>query len=160
MAAEKRQSLGAAAVVCRQSGLQLVWLARWNKNWQCYYLVGGHKHEGESFRECLTREIREELGLEEGKECVISPRPCRRLEYDQWSESARAETHYCIELFAVKLGADTEVTLPKSRREVRWLSREEIQSRRCVDGQPVSPTMERMVAAVNWTCPWASFASE
>jgi 8-oxo-dGTP pyrophosphatase MutT (NUDIX family) len=154
--ASRRCSLGAAAVICCRDSGQLRWLARWNKNWRCYYLVGGHKHEDETFRQCLAREISEELDLAEGDDYGMGATPCQRLEYDAWSESAKRETHYEIELFAVKLSDAVERSLPRSRREVRWLSREEIENGACADGQPVSPTLSRMAAAVGWGCPWSS----
>ena len=61
-----RQSIAAFAVIRRDERGQTLWLAQWNPKWGAYHFVGGHKRPEETFRECLVREIGEELHLCEG----------------------------------------------------------------------------------------------
>ena len=61
-----RLSEAAVALIRREQDGRTFWLARWNRNWRAYHLVGGHRRPGESFRDCLVREIAEELHLREG----------------------------------------------------------------------------------------------
>jgi len=143
-----RQSVAAVALIRRQRDGQTLWLAQWNPRWQKYHLVSGHKRPDETFRECLVRELGEELGLREGTDFQMTPEAFARLEYTAWSESAGADTAYTMELFEVKLIG------PAAREKVdanpgnRWLSDEEIRSERCDDGKAVSTTMRLLLSHV------------
>ena len=68
-----RQSLAALAIV-EQPGDPPRWLVQWNERWQAYSLVGGHKRDDESFRDCLRREVAEELGLQDEEYGINSAR--------------------------------------------------------------------------------------
>src|SRR5206468_741498 len=107
--------------------------------------VGGHKHDDESFRDCCVREVAEELGLVEGQGFRVAAERHSRLRYVHWSESAKAETDYTVELFDAEL-------LGNAARQVEadpdncWLSEADIRVGRCRDGRAVSPTMLRILA--------------
>jgi 8-oxo-dGTP pyrophosphatase MutT (NUDIX family) len=88
----------------------LAWIR--NEHWQRYSFVGGHKRPDESFRDCMIREIAEELLLGEGRDFLVADRPLARLEYTAWSQSAGQETRYTIELFQVQLQGDAIRTPP------------------------------------------------
>jgi 8-oxo-dGTP pyrophosphatase MutT (NUDIX family) len=101
--------------------------------------VGGHKHDHESFRQCLIREAGEELGLTLGRDYRLDEQPLAHLEYTAFSRSAQVETDYTIELFGMDLAdADTPLRAPVP---VRWLSEREIAAGSCHDGLPISFTM-------------------
>lgn len=140
----RRESIAALALIRRKEGGRTLWLARWNRKWGCYNFVGGHKEVGESFRECVVREVEEETGLCSGVEFTAADAPAAHLEYDAWSESAHAETHYVIELFDVTLAEGAGRTLDADE-SLRWLSDEEIAGRACADGRPVSATMSLLL---------------
>lgn len=162
----RRQSQGAAALICRHRNGRCEWLTRWNEKWASYYFVGGHKHEDETFAQCLVREIKEELGIDLGKDFVMADRPVAHLEYTAPSRSASVATDYTIEMFGVQSLTDYVVHMFGVRlqdadatadfqapHELQWVTEEEIRSRRCRDGRPVSETMERLLNAISWTCP-------
>ena len=86
-----RQSIAAAALIRRTEAAQVLWLARWSRSWKRFHLVGGHKHDEESFRECLVREIGEELGLVEDADYEMAAVPTAHLEFTAWSEGAKEE---------------------------------------------------------------------
>jgi 8-oxo-dGTP pyrophosphatase MutT (NUDIX family) len=143
-----RQSIASVALIRRQQDGQTLWLAQWNPRWQKYHFVSGHKQPDETFRQCMVRELGEELGLKEGIDFQLPVEPLAHLEYTAWSESAGAETAYTMELF------DVELIGPAARQKVDadpqngWLSDEEIHSERCEDGKPVSPSMQLILSQV------------
>ena len=79
-----------------------MWLAQWNPKWERYHFVSGHKRANESFRECMIREVGEELNLREDIEFTVAADPLARVEFEAWSESAEVETSYTMELFKVR----------------------------------------------------------
>jgi 8-oxo-dGTP pyrophosphatase MutT (NUDIX family) len=143
-----RRSEAAVALVQLTRGRQSLWLARWNTKWQRYHFVAGHRTPDETFRECLVREIAEELHLIEGPEYLVSTAPPVHLEFNDYSESARTQTHYVLELFRVEPSSEV---LPKveSGSENRWLTESEVRARRAGDGRPVSATMSRVLEATS-----------
>ncbi|MBM4040912.1 MAG: NUDIX hydrolase [Planctomycetes bacterium] len=140
-----RQSLGALALIRKEAEEGTLWLARWNRHWRAYSFVGGHKRPDETFRECVIREVGEELGLREESDRTVAPQPLAHLDYTAWSESAQAETAYTMELFDVELTSDTARRAVDADSACRWLTEAEVRARRCADGQPVSRTMGELL---------------
>lgn len=147
-----RKSVASIALICRKWNGSFRWLARWNRNWGCYNFVGGHKHEDETFRECVIREIGEEIGLDEDRDFRVDAEPVSHLNFVAWSENARSETFYSIDLFAVELFGEKARKTLASSANLRWLNREEIVAQECADGKPVSPTMTRLLNELQWQC--------
>lgn len=139
-----RQSTAAFAVITRDNNGVREWLAQWNRAWNAYNLVGGHRHEDESYRECLIREIEEELGFELSTDYEIVGVTSLPVEYTAWSERAKEDTQYHMELFPVILTPDALVRV-ENNPDNRWLTWKEIESDRTNDGRPVSPTLMRLV---------------
>ena len=135
-----RTSVAAVALIRRECEGRTLWLAQWNPHWYHYRFVGGHRLAGESFRQCLVREVAEELGLCEGTDYAAIG-PLAHLEYTAWSRSAKEETAYTIELFEVQLAGQAAGRKVDSKPSNRWLTEAEISNRRCEDGQKVSETM-------------------
>lgn len=148
MTPEMRQSVAAFAMIRRQERGQDLWLAQWNPHWQCYNFVGGHKRDGESFRQCVTREVAEELQLVEGHDFIVAQEPTAHLEYSDWSESARKDTAYTVEFFVVQLSGQAALDLIASNTANRWLTTSEIEKGTTRDGQPVSRTMGRLLHGI------------
>lgn len=136
-----RQSNAAVALIRRLQDGQTHWLAQWNPRWQKYHFVSGHRRPEETFRECMVRELGEELGLHEGVDFQIPTGSPAHFEYTAWSESAAANTAYTVELFEVELVSFVARQKVDTDTQNRWLTDEEIRSKRCEDGKPVSPTM-------------------
>ncbi len=147
----------ASLAVIRQPGPDGMprYLAQWNERWQAFNLVGGHKHENESFRACLVRELSEELGIlpepgdpdgaglpENGPRGRVAREPIGRLEYEAFSQSAHERTSYRLELFVVDLTGDALAHVAQNKSN-RWLSEPEIEAGRCDDGKAVSDTMRQ-----------------
>jgi len=136
-----RDSVAAIALIRRETNGQTEWLARWNHNWNAFSFIGGHKSDDETFRECLIREVIEELGLEPDADFHVALAPQSHLEYVGWSDGARAETAYTMELYPLELVGDFTQEKIDHDPENRWLAPAEIQSARTLDGKPISGTM-------------------
>ena len=144
-----RESTAGVALIRRRQDGKTLWLAQWNSHWQGYHFVAGHKRAEETFRQCAEREVAEELHLEAGTDFTVAAEPLARLEYTAWSESAKAETRYTVELFPVELNGEGARQRVESDAANRWLSEEEIHSGRCGDGARVSETMQFLLSRVD-----------
>lgn len=146
----KRESVGAVALICRLSNKgPAQWLARWNSNWDSYNFVAGHKHDSEEFRECIEREIQEELGLRRAtdpSDFTVSKKPIAQGTYDAWSASAKVDTEYMTQVFYVELGDPIYQKTLKGPL-CRWLDAKEIGSQLTSDGKPISETMHLILTA-------------
>ena len=147
--------MAAAALTCRTDGAETRWLVRWNRGWECFFLVGGHKLDAETFRDCLVREIAEELGLSEGQDYAMGSAPLAHVTYAAKSRRTGEDTRYAVELFAVRLASDAVWDRIAADARVRLVTEAEIRSQRCGDGKPISPTMLRLLDSVGWKCPEA-----
>lgn len=138
-----RQSIASIALIRREVEGQTLWLAQWNEGWQAFNFVGGHKRSDETFRECLVREIDEELGLHDGREIFAPSAPLQHLEYTDVSHRTGEETAYVVELFDVALIGSEVLPIIDANPANRWLSECEIMAEKCADGRPISPTPKR-----------------
>jgi 8-oxo-dGTP pyrophosphatase MutT (NUDIX family) len=126
------------------------YLTQWNEKWHAYSMIGGHREEGESFRECCIREVQEELGLVPGSDIHIADTPLRPAdEFTEFSQSTQVQTRYSFELFAVeKLSAASMVTVDANRQN-RWLTEKEIRELNTKEGQPVAAQVVRVLSLCN-----------
>lgn len=138
-----RKSFAAIALIRREHDDHTEWLAQWNKSWDVYSFVGGHKRADESFRECLLREIQEELGLAGQSHVLVGSAPVKHLEFEEVSRRTGAETAYTVELFEVSLVDDAAEEAIAANRANRWLTEDEIMAGHTSDGWPVSPTLRQ-----------------
>lgn len=145
-----RKSIASIALIRREAEGQTLWLAQWNEAWKSFSFVGGHKHDNESFRECVIREIAEELGLHEGQDVLVASAPLEHLEYTDISRRTGEQTEYVIELFDVALIGNRARSTIDANPANRWLSEAEIMAERCDDGPPVSPTPKRFLEQLGW----------
>jgi 8-oxo-dGTP pyrophosphatase MutT (NUDIX family) len=144
-----RQSLGSLAYIERRSAGRFEVLTQWNEGWQALSLIGGHKRATETFRECLAREVREELNLIEGQGFSAEPEPLARLEYVARSERANVETAYTLEIYRVVLAGPAEERAVAGSAENRWITPEELAALQTSDGLRVSPTVARVLSRIH-----------
>jgi 8-oxo-dGTP pyrophosphatase MutT (NUDIX family) len=144
-----RRSVAGLALFQREDQGRKQWLSRWNDRWNRYFFVGGHKEKTETFRDCVVREVGEELGLSEHDdfEASADPRDAPDLKgFEEWSVAAWQQTHYEIELYDCELKEDARRLVAKDAAN-RWLSEAEIKAERSADGKLVSHTM-RLIAGL------------
>ncbi len=142
-----RRSEGGIALIQRTLAGKREWLAQWNENWKAFFFIGGHRQGSESFRECVTREIEEELGLTPA-DCPVDARPAHHLEYRAISRNAGELTAYTMELF------DAHPTLSSMEKIARnpmnkWLDEDEIRRMEAHDARPVSVTIGVLLGLAN-----------
>jgi 8-oxo-dGTP pyrophosphatase MutT (NUDIX family) len=147
-----RQSVAAFALIRRDKRGLTLWLAQWNPHWQCHNFVGGHKRDDEPFRECVVREVAEELRLQEGRDFIVAREPMVRLEYTDWSESAQEETEYTVELFEVRL-PDSARRLVDANPDNCWISAAEIRRGHTTAGRRISATVKRLLEHIERSGP-------
>ncbi len=139
-----RQSQGALALIRRPGPGGTEYLLQWNAKWRALHLVGGHRRPDESFRDCLCRELAEELRLSPGAGARVADRPLAHLEYTDFSESAREETAYTMELFEVALTPAAERRVSADSQNA-WVSGAEVRAGRAGDGRAISRTTARLL---------------
>ncbi len=138
-----RNSVAALALIHREVDGQKQWLARWKKNWKSFSFsfIGGTRQDGESFRECLTRRVAEELGLVPEADFQVAEKPHAHLEYSALAEGSRAKTANTIELYSLTLQGDFCHEKIDGDADNRWLLPAEIKNSSTNDGRAISGTM-------------------
>jgi 8-oxo-dGTP diphosphatase len=114
--------LGAGAVVVDDDRLLLVRRAR---GWATgrWAVPGGKVEHGETMAEAVTRELREETGLEG---------VCGRLL--GWAEIVEPDAHFVILDFEVTLLTDAEPVAGDDAAEVRWVDLPDVAELPLADG--------------------------
>ncbi len=143
-----RESIAAFALMGRVHGGQRQWLAQWNDHWERYNFVGGHKRSDETFRECIVREIAEELALVDGTHVTVAEEPAAHLQYQAWSHRANEDTQYVIEVFPSPLLSHEVESIIDANPLNRWLDESEIRAQQTADGRWVSEIMWMVLAQV------------
>jgi 8-oxo-dGTP pyrophosphatase MutT (NUDIX family) len=145
----RRRSIAAVALIRRRDAGQTVHLTQWNPKWQALYFVSGHKRPTETFRECIVREIGEELGLVSDVDCRLPDEPVGQLRFQAWSEAARTFTSYEFAIYEVTLTGDSALAKIMANPDNRWVTEAEILAGLCTDGTRISPTMTRVLTALS-----------
>jgi ADP-ribose pyrophosphatase YjhB (NUDIX family) len=122
------------------------WLGRWNRRWCQFSAVGGHKRPGETYRECLHRELLEELGIEPERNCAVSDPALAHWEFVAFSMGQLEWTAYSIELLGVQLLSKSIIQHVTAGPFNRWLNEDEIALGEARDGLPVSELMRLVLS--------------
>lgn len=120
------------------------WLLHWNEGWGGYSLVGGHLEEGESARECATREASEELEVEAATFEVGSD-PRATLTFTGYSKSANCDTRYEWTLFDGEF-VQEELQLAN---ETVWASADEIDRGMTKSGMAINAQVRKWLAVLD-----------
>lgn len=138
-----RRSEGGVALIERTVSGKREWLVQWNDRCQAFFFVGGHRNEGETFRECVVREIEKKLGLTPA-ECGVENHPAHHFQYPAISSSTRELTDYTMELFNTH--PDLRITERiASNPHNKWLDETEIRRLEAYDGRPVSVSVRLLL---------------
>lgn len=139
---KSQKSEAALALIQRSTADGVEWLVQWNTAWEQYHFVGGHRNPGESYRDCLLREIEEELHVSPSQ-CLVGESPRYHLEFLAASERTQTDTHYLLKVFDVTL-MDSTLQDVLTRGENRWISAAEIENGRTQDGRVVASNVQRV----------------
>lgn len=126
----------------------LLYLCQWNRKWQAFNLIGGHQEPSESARQCVVREIAEELGLAAGEDIAVAAEPLARIEFTAWSVPLGEWTAYDMTAFAATIANPAALARVGENAENRWLSAAELTAGRTDDDRAVSEVATRLAAAI------------
>lgn len=135
-----RRSESALAYIVRIHHEKPLWLAQWNERWMRYHFVGGHREPDETFRECLIREVHEELMISTPEDFSLGTGPALRWEHEAESQRNQLWTHYKMEIFEVCLTAKA-CRHVSERRENRWLTEQQILNGQTSEGRQICNNM-------------------
>lgn len=147
-----RTSISALALISRWKESKRQWLVQWHETWKAFNLVGGHREEGETFRDCCVREVNEELGLVEGTGFHVESTPRIHLEFEAYSWGRHELTAYTMELFDVTLTPAAELGVETDTNNC-WVTQEEIWQGRCRNKKLVSETVLRLLTMCSLVSP-------
>jgi hypothetical protein len=100
------------------------------------------------FRECVVREVREELGVAPAeRDGFVVAAELEPRRYVAWSRSAGQYTDYELHRFAVALSPERRAAVNRAAGalELRWLSESEIRAGQATDGCRVSETVGLLI---------------
>jgi 8-oxo-dGTP pyrophosphatase MutT (NUDIX family) len=141
-----RTSEAALALIVRQPpGGQPEYLTQWSDRWQMFSLIGGHIEEGETPRECLIREVKEELEVTDEQFRVAESPVKPRIEYVAFSHGSGVETLYRMELFKVEILSEEAFKKIETLGKNRWQSENEIVKLRTTDDRPISEQVRTLL---------------
>jgi ADP-ribose pyrophosphatase YjhB (NUDIX family) len=122
-------------------------LAQWNRKWQAFNLIGGHVEVGETCRECVVREMIEELDIA-ADQFRVEPDPLTRIEFEAFSVPAQEMTAYQMAVFRASVRGKGTLRKIDESSENRWLSPVELGSGTTDDGRKISEVAARFNAAI------------
>ncbi|MDB5387951.1 MAG: hypothetical protein JWM11_3597 [Planctomycetaceae bacterium] len=134
-----RKSEGGIALIERTVNGEQQWLAQWNDNWNAFFFVGGHREPNESFRDCVIREVCEELDVQPA-DFTVADTSIKRLEYIATSRGAEVPTAYTMEPFATQLAPAIELAIDSNSKNA-WLTEQDVRSLTAGGVRPISVTM-------------------
>jgi len=76
--------------------------AQWNRHWQRFHFVGGHKRYTKRFASACCVRSQRNCGCKEQNDFSADEQPVARLEYTAYSERYHAETNYEMEMYRVR----------------------------------------------------------
>lgn len=120
------------------------WLAQWNEGWESFALLGGQREGDETFRQCVEREVIEELEIPGGEAAGFAVGAEMPLDYVAWSRRAGEYTAYTTRVFPVTLSPRrlAASNVAEKKLHLHWLTEAEIRKQETTDGRRVSETVE------------------
>ncbi len=135
---------GSIALLRHPEHLENQWLAYWDNGRRQYNFVTAERLDGESFRECLDREVAWILDIRRDKDYIISSQA--RLHLDIPDDAESDEGFHVVEFYIVDLYGKSGRASVELNKQLRWLSSDEVLSGQTSDGVPVNP---ELVALLN-----------
>lgn len=139
-----RHSEGGLALITRIVNGEKQWLAQWNDNWKAFFFVGGHREPEENFRECVIREICEELELN-SDQFQVAESATNRLEYIATSRGAGVPTAYTMEVFETTLSPEMEFRVDVDHQNA-WLTEKDVRNLTVGGVRPISVTVQVLLS--------------
>lgn len=127
------------ALIQHPEKLEASWLTFWNATRQYLDFVTAERLAGDSFRECLDREIAWVLDLRRGKDYLVSSMARLHLEFPQ--QTSDGETTVAIEFFVTDLYGKAGWASVELNSQLHWLTCAEVLDGRTSDGRRLNPQL-------------------
>jgi hypothetical protein len=113
------------------------WLCLWSADRTCFDFVSGEPREGESFRQCIQRQVAHELDLEQ-KDFLVANMAQLNLEFAAVLPGDTEPRHVGVAFYIVNLYRESARDTVESLPGTRWLGNDELLAGKTADGSPVS----------------------
>jgi len=130
------------------------WLARWQNHSHHYGFIMAQPLEGESFRECIDREVGWVLNLERQQDYLVANMAQINLDFCDALPGDAHETHIVAAFYVVNLYRKSAWQQVDADRENRWLTAEEIYAGQASDQRPIDPTLRFLIRHSQVIQPW------
>ena len=133
------QFTGSIALLRHPRDLEKRWLAWWNERRRFFDFVIAERLEGDSFRECIDREIAWTLNLRRGKDYLVSQ--MARLHLQDTVSVSGVDTSFTVQFFVADVFGRVGRAAVEENPELQWLTNEEVLAGRTSEQLPVNPTL-------------------
>ena len=131
---------GSIALIRHPEELEKLWLAFWDEPRGRFDFVTAERLEGDSFRECLDREIAWALDIRRGKDYIVSSMARLHLEIPSENEGSEDDLHM-IEFFVADLYGKRGREAVRGNDKLHWLMSSEVLDGETEDGRPLNPQL-------------------
>jgi 8-oxo-dGTP pyrophosphatase MutT (NUDIX family) len=138
-----RRSEAGLALISLTSAGQTEFLCQFHEKTKAFFLIGGHREAGESFRDCVIREVSEELSLAPA-DFSVANQPQKILHFHARSTSTKLDTEYDIHLFDVTVATGALAKVEADPRNT-WLTADEVREELFHQGKRISSDMRRIL---------------
>lgn len=149
-----KKFVGSLALVRQVQDGRTTWLARWHEQSGRYGFIEADRLEGESYRECIDREVAWSLGLKRGKDYIVSSTPRLHLELQSQPPGESEMMWFIVEFYVVDLYGSTALETIDADAGNRWLTAEELHQGKTSDGIPLSERLTMLLAKSDVILPW------
>jgi hypothetical protein len=144
------------ALIPHTNGELHSWFCRWRNDEAWFDFVTGERRDGESFRECIDREVRDSLGLQSNGFLVANAAQLN-MEFAAVLPGQTELCHVAAAFYMVHLYGRASRQNVESHPDGRWLTSSELFAGETADGKRVNPALtyllKRSEVIPAWTPP-------
>ncbi len=115
--------VGSLGLVRDQSSLPVRWLLRKRSRLE---FIQAERLEGDSYRDCIQREVAWTLNLHRDKDCLVSSHSRLHLSQAIFVPEENQEVWFEVELFVVEMFTEAAQQTVANDPDVAWLTGEEV----------------------------------
>ena len=130
---------GSVALIRHPEELEKRWLVWWDEQRRQFDFVTAERLDGDSFRECIDREIAWTLDIRRGKDYIVSSMARLHLEIPVAKDSD--DDHHAIEFFVADLYGRRGREAIIDNDKLHWLTSCEVLDGQTEDGRTINPRL-------------------
>lgn len=140
------QFVGSIGLIRHPERGEASWLAVWNNLEQCYDFVRAERLEGESYRECLDRELAWTLRLRRGKDYIISSAARLHWNAPLTLPNDTEATYFVVEFYIVDLFGPSSLNAIDENEQCVWVTRRQLFAGTAPDGREIHSGLRSLIA--------------